>query len=175
MATQDAHFVQTYYSGTPAEKLAEARTLFAEYVERLLASPLLRAELDQLRRHARALSEHMRIMDLGQFCGRCAARPGGGCCSASMADNTDSIQMLINLLLGVSTARQRDSGEYCCFLGAQGCLFLIKPIFCLNYNCSHILEGAKPGRLANLYQRAAAVLSQQTKIEELLLEKLRNR
>ena len=117
----------------------------------------------------------MRTMDLGQLCGRCAARPGGGCCSAYMADNTDSIQMLINLLLGVRIAQQQDSGENCCFLGAQGCLFLIKPIFCLNYNCSHILESAKPGSLENLYQRAAAVLSQQTKIEELLLEKLRNR
>ena len=114
-------------------------------------------------------------MDLGRLCGGCAARPGGGCCSAYMADNTDSLQMLINLLLGVKVAQQQESGENCCFLGVQGCLFLVKPIFCLNYNCTHILDSAEPANLEVLYHRAAAVLSQQTKIEGLLIEALRNR
>jgi hypothetical protein len=175
MATQDAHFVQTYYSGTPAEKLTEARTLFAEFADRLTASLAFQGELGQLRRHSQALNEHMGGMDLGQLCGGCAARPGGGCCSAYMADNTDSLQILINLLLGVKVAQHQESGENCCFLGVQGCLFLVKPIFCLNYNCTHILESTEPVKLEVLYLRAAAVLSQQTKIEGLLIEALRNR
>jgi hypothetical protein len=175
MATQDAHFMQTYYSGTPAEKLTQAHALFAELADRLTASLAFQGELVQLRRHSQALNEHMGIMDLGQLCGGCAARPGGGCCSAYMANNTDSLQMLINLLLGVKVAQQQESGENCRFLGAQGCLFPVKPIFCLNYNCTHILDSAEPKNLEVLYQLAAAVLSQQTKIEELLLEALRNR
>jgi hypothetical protein len=175
MATQDAHFVQTYYSGIPAERLIEARALFAALADRLTASLTFQGELDQLRWHSQVLNEQMRTMDLGQLCCRCAARPGGGCCSAYMADNTDSIQMLINLLLGVNVTQQQDSGGNCCFLGALGCLFLIKPIFCLNYNCSHILDSGEPVHLKTLYQRAAAVLSQQTKIEGILIEILRNR
>jgi len=175
MATQDAHFMQTYYSGTPAEKLTEARTLFAELANQLTASLPFQGELDQLRRDTQALNEHMQTMDLGQLCSGCAARPGGGCCSAYMANNTDSLQMLINLLLGVKVAQQQESGENCRFLGAQGCLFLVKPIFCLNYNCTHILDSAEPVNLEALYHRAAAVLSQQTKLEGVLLEVLRNR
>jgi hypothetical protein len=167
--------VQTYYSGTPAEKLTQARDLFAELADRLTTSLAFQEELDQLRWHSQALNEHMGIMDLGQLCGDCAARPGGGCCSAYMADNTDSLQMLINLLLGVKVAQQQESGENCRFLGTQGCLFLVKPIFCLNYNCTHILVSTEPVNLEVLYHRAAAVLSQQTKIEGLLLEALRHR
>jgi hypothetical protein len=175
MATQDTHFMQTYYSGAPAEKLVAARMLFADLADRLMASPLLREELDQLRRQAEMLNDQMRTMEMGQRCGRCAARPGGGCCSEAMAANTDSLQLLINLLLGVSVAQQPDSGENCCFLGAQGCLFLVKPIFCLNYHCTHILTNADPENLDILYQRVAAVLSRQTRIETLLLEELRTR
>jgi hypothetical protein len=175
MAIQDTHFMQTYYSGTPAEKLTEARTLFAQLADRLTASLTFQRELDQLRRHSQALNQHMRTMNLGQLCSGCAARPGGGCCSAYMANNTDSLQMLINLLLGVEVAQQQESGGNCRFLGAQGCLFLVKPIFCLNYNCTHILDSAEPKNLEVLYPLAAAVLSQQTKIEEVLLEALRNR
>ena len=175
MATQDAHFMQTYYSGTPAEKLTQAHALFAELADRLTASHGFQGELDQLRQHSLALNQHMRTMDLGRLCSGCAARPGGGCCSAYMADNTDSLQMLINLLLGISIVQQQDSGGNCCFLGVQGCLFLVKPIFCLNYNCTHILDSTAPVKLEILYHRAAAVLSQQTKIEGVLIEALRNR
>lgn len=170
---QDAQFMQTFYSGSPAEKLAMARTLFAELADRLAASGLLTEALDLLRSHTQALNRHMEAMHLGRLCGGCAARPGGGCCSAYMAGNTDAIQILINLLLGVGVAQQPDCGENCCFLGPQGCLFLVKPIFCLNYNCSHILDSAEPESLAMLYQRAAAVLRQQTAIESLLLAELR--
>lgn len=173
MATQDAQFVQTFYSGSPAEKLAEARTLFAELAGRLTASGLLTEELELLRSHTQALNLHMRTMDLGRLCGNCAATPGGGCCSAYMAGNTDAIQILINLLLGISVPQQPDCAENCCFLGPQGCLFLVKPIFCLNYNCTHIIDSAEPKSLDRLYQRAASVLNQQTRIEFLLLEELR--
>jgi len=173
MATQDAQFVQIFYSGSPAEKLAAARTLLAELADRLTASKLFTEELELLRSHTQALNRHMQAMDLGRLCGGCAANPDGGCCGAYMAGNTDAIQILINLLLGVSVAQQPDCGENCCFLGPQGCLFLVKPIFCLNYNCTHILDSAEPKSLDRLYQRAASVLNQQTRIEFRLLEELR--
>jgi hypothetical protein len=173
MATQNTRFMQSYYSGAPAEKLAAARTLFAGLADQLRALPQLQEELGRLRLLTHMLNEQMRAMEMGQRCGRCAARPGGGCCSALMADNTDSLQLLINLLLDVSVTRQPNSGENCCFLGAQGCVFLVKPIFCLNYHCTHIVDSADPEHLDILYQRVAAVLSRQTRIETLLLDALR--
>lgn len=174
MATQDTPFIQTYYSGEPGEKLAVAQRLFGELTD-LSTSPVFMDELEQMRRHSQALSAHMQAMDLGRLCSQCASRPDGGCCSAFMAGNTDAIQMLINLLLGATVTEHPDSGENCCFLGPRGCCFPVKPIFCLNYNCTHILESAGSDQLHTLYRLAAAVLSQQTRVEFLLHEELRRR
>ena len=85
-----------------------------------------------------------------------------------------AIQILLNLLLSVAVEFRADSGENCGFLDPRGCLFPLKPIFCLNYNCSHILKGAEPEALTLLYQRANAVLSRQTTIETMLLNELRS-
>ena len=173
MAKQDNHLLTLLYSGEPAEKLATARRLHAELHDRLARVPELEQALAEVQHQARLLSDHMRAMELGRLCSRCAANPGGGCCSATMAGNTDAIQILLNLLLGVEVTFRSDSGEDCGFLGPQGCPFPLKPIFCLNYNCSHILKGAEPDALARLYQRANAVLSRQTAIETMLLAELR--
>lgn len=172
MTTQSAFFVQTYYSGTVAAKLTVACGLYASHAPRLNTSTVISKDLERLQQQAIALDAHMKSMDLGRLCSHCAARPGGGCCSAYMADNTDSILLLINLLLGV-TVELRNNGEAdCCYLGEQGCQFLIKPIFCLNYNCQHIVDGADGESLEGLYRLAATVLSQQTRVEGLLLEVL---
>lgn len=175
MPTRTSHLMRTCYEGGPTDKLATARVLHAELAGRLTARPPFADELDLLCRESEALARQMQAMELGRLCSRCATRPDGGCCSAFMAANTDALQILINLLLGASVAEQPDSGDNCCFLGPRGCLFLIKPIFCLNYNCTHILTGADPTDLAVLDRRAAAVLSRQTRIEDMLLEVLRDR
>ena len=172
MTTQAALLLQTYYSGTVPAKLSLARALSADQGARLLASPAIREGLEQLRRHSLALEGQMQVMDLGRLCSRCAAGAGGGCCSAFMADNVDSILLLINLLLMVTVQSSENDPASCCFLGAQGCQFQVKPIFCLNYNCRHILDRAEATSLTSLYRLAAAVLSQQTRVETLLLDAL---
>jgi hypothetical protein len=174
MTTPSAFFVSTYYSGTVAEKLTQARELYERQASRLTASSLVQSELGLLHHHARVLDSHMQSMDLGRLCSCCAARPDGGCCSAFMADNTDSLLILINLLLGVTVKQRPQVDENCCFLGAHGCFFLVKPIFCLNYNCKHILENSAADHINDLYRLAAAVLSQQTQVENLLLDVLRH-
>jgi hypothetical protein len=173
MAIQDNHLLHLLYSGEPAEKLATAHRLHAELHDQLAQIPGLAQALAEVQHQAQLLSDHMQSMGLGQMCSRCAANPGGGCCSATMAGNTDVIQILLNLLLGVTVELRADSGENCGFLGPRGCLFPLKPIFCLNYNCNHILNDTDPDALALLYQRANAVLSRQTAIEAMLLAKLR--
>lgn len=164
---------QHWYHGTPAEKLAQARLLQQELGEQLFADTAIKAALAQMRHHCQALSDQMQAMAMGVLCTTCAARADGGCCSAYMADNTDSLQILINLLLGQAVQLREPADSECCFLGATGCPFMAKPIFCLNYNCHHIQTGSNPDALILLEQRAAAVLSQQTAIESLLLERVR--
>jgi hypothetical protein len=172
MTTRSAFLIQTYYSGTVAAKLTVARGLYEGQAPDFIASPVVNEALERLRHCALALDGQMRAMDLGLLCGRCAARPGGGCCSAFMAGNTDSILLLINLLLGVTVQSRNNGEENCCYLGDRGCLFLVKPIFCLNYNCKHILDRTDTKNLEALYRFAAGVLSQQTRVESLLLEAL---
>jgi hypothetical protein len=90
-----------------------------------------------------------------------------------MADNTDSLQILINLMLGADIQQRQPADANCCFLGPGGCLFPAKPIFCLNYNCTHILRGADRATLTLLDQCSASVLSRQTLIESLLMDRVR--
>lgn len=172
MTIADTYLVQTYYSGTAATKLAIARALHQRLGARLAADPDIREGLAQLRHQAQALEVQMAAMALGRLCSRCASRPGGGCCSAAMADNTDSIMLLTNLLLGVAIERQQQETADCCYLGQQGCLFVIKPFFCLTYNCQAILAGADGASLAALYQDAGRVMGQQGRVESLLIEAL---
>jgi hypothetical protein len=91
-----------------------------------------------------------------------------------MAGNTDCLQILINLLLDVAVDQRDNEADACCFLGEQGCQFLAKPIFCLNYNCTHIRTTARTGEMAALFRLTGEVLGRQTRVEMLLLEELRS-
>jgi len=175
MTSRTSQLMQRFYEARPAEKLASAMALHAALAPLLDDLPHLTEALARLRLECAALAGQMADMDLGRLCGRCAARPGGGCCSALMADNADVLQILINLLLDAAITVQPDHGDNCCFLGPAGCLFPVKPIFCLNYNCTHILTGAASADLAALLQRAATVLNRQVRIETMLLELARDR
>ena len=171
MTTRAALLLERLYSGTPADKLAAAHRLHAVFAARPEDAPLATA-LAELREQADALAAHMRSLDFGTLCAACASRPDGGCCSAYMADNVDAVLLLTNLLLGCDVRPVGSDPAGCRFLGERGCVFLIKPIFCLNYNCRAILDTTPAAGLAELFHRAAAVLSQQTRVEELLLARL---
>ena len=171
MTTRAAWLVQHFYNGTPADKLASARRLHAVFAARPEETALA-AALAELRKHAEALAAHMRRLDFGTLCSACASRTDGGCCSAYMADNVDAVLLLINLLLGGDVRPVGTDPAGCRFLGERGCVLLIKPIFCLNYNCRAILDTTPAAGLAELFRRAAAVLGQQTRVEELLLARL---
>ena len=168
MTTRAALLLERLYSGTPADKLASARRLHAVFAARPEETALA-AALAELRKHAEALAAHMRRLDFGALCTACASRPDGGCCSAYMADNVDAVLLLINLLLGGEVRPVGTDPAGCRFLGERGCVLLIKPIFCLNYNCQHILLGSSKANLQSLYAKAASVLSQQLFFENNLL------
>ncbi|MGI6655825.1 MAG: hypothetical protein ACOX5Z_03160 [Desulfobulbus sp.] len=174
MFTDKAHLLTRLYEGTPLEKWHIARMLHQQLGTAHPGLPVqVGRELDRLREHCLSLSAHMRALAMHRLCAHCAARPGGGCCSALMADNSDVPQILINMLLNHPVAAPTENGTECGFLGPEGCRFLVKPIFCLNYNCTHIVHATSPSALRELEARAAAVLGSQTRIETALLEMLR--
>ena len=165
--------MHTLYEGDPNDRLTAAVALLAPGRSWWLHGSGLAQAIEQLRQDALALEAHMTAMGLGRLCSQCASRPGGGCCSAYMAGNTDAIQMFINLLLGIALRPRDIVDENCRFLGERGCLFLIKPIFCLNYLCTHITNAATTENLNTLHRLSAAVLGGQTRIETVILDRWR--
>lgn len=151
-------------------KMDLAHRLFAFHGGAFAVREEVRQVKARLRDRARLLSDQMAIIGLFTLCTDCAGRPGGGCCSMEMANETDAVLLFMNLLLGQDVAFQRDDGFECFFLGVSGCTLLVKPIFCLNYNCHWILTGNSALDLHKL-GRATAALHQ----EQLLLEDLANR
>lgn len=158
-----------FYTGTVTEKLTLARSLYAAHGEKLALLPEILAQLTLLRHKESALLKQMQTMEMGQTCSLCVSRVGGGCCSRYMAGENDVLQLLMNLLAEVPVALQRDDDSGCCFLGSRGCTLLLKPLFCLNYNCSHIKDKADSRSLLLLEQHAGSLLCQQTELEGMLL------
>ena len=155
------------------EKLAIAKHFSTRFGTQLLADKKVQLLLCLLNEESSRLDQHMMVnMDLGSLCGRCSTKPGGGCCSIFMAGETDSIQLLINLLAGIKVQKVRDDGVECCYLAERGCIFRFKPMFCLNYNCSAIRE-EKYARLASLEQLTGVLLGHQFELEQHLLSLLR--
>ncbi|MEW6519445.1 MAG: hypothetical protein AB1461_08535 [Thermodesulfobacteriota bacterium] len=165
---------ELYFSAVP-QKLSCARRLYEQYGTDLLALPGMRDKLHHLEALSLALQGQMACMTMFSLCRACAEKAGGGCCSAYMANETDALLLLLNMLLGVEVTSQRNDSFECCYLGPQGCTLRVKPIFCLNYNCHHILTGNEAAVLKNLETAASAVLVMQTAVEKILLEHILSR
>lgn len=163
-----------YFSDVEVKRETAVR-LYQEFGQSLLALPEITDALDRLKLSSRDLTSRMAGMNMFSLCKRCGAQAGGGCCSAFMANETDAILLMINMLLGVRVSPQRDDSFECRYLGPEGCIFMVKPIFCLNYNCRHILDGNESHVLKDLELAAAAVLQEQVALEGRILSFIKQR
>ncbi len=157
------------YGGSVQERLLMARKIFSSFDGRLQESEEVSRSLNTLCRSVEELSVQMSAMKIGEICTSCAEGMGGGCCSLYMAGETDVIQLLMNMLAGVDVEIQRDDGEECCYLGRQGCVFLFKPMFCLNYNCHRITEMDRKN-LSILEMVTGNLLREQHDLERTILQ-----
>ena len=174
MGAQPLFSMQDFYGGGIHARLAVAQGLSLEFAPALAGDEPFSRLLAQAVICQQELARIMADLDLGALCAVCGAKAGGGCCSSFMAGENDVPQLLINLLAGVPVAVLREDAE-CCFLGERGCLLLFKPMFCLNYNCRQIRQGAGPARMQQLDQGVGRLLQQQYALEQLLLVFLRQR
>ncbi|MFH2122562.1 MAG: hypothetical protein ABIJ50_03635 [Pseudomonadota bacterium] len=159
-----------FYSGEVVVKLAVAQDLYGRYGRELSLRADVMSQLAMMQVSEQVLQMQMAVMGMGGTCTQCAARVGGGCCSRYMAGENDVLQLLMNLLAGVQVAVQRDDLVECCFLGGAGCVLVMKPMFCLNYNCSHITGSEESAVLLLLEQQTGDLLRKQAVLEGLLLE-----
>ena len=88
----------------------------------------------------------------------------------AIAAETDVAQLLMNMLAGVVAGIQRSNGTDCCYLGDKGCIFLFKPMFCLNYNCSIITLGGQRDHLRRLEKRTGMLLRTQQDMENRMID-----
>lgn len=162
------------YTTDVDERLEFAKVLYTELQPLLADDTTFSQKLDTLRQAAREVNQQMAGMEFSILCPDCAADPRrGGCCSLYMAGETDALQLLLNMLAGITVEQVRDDGRECCYLGETGCILLFKPMFCLNYLCEGIQKGCAPAALAELEKRTGHLLQLQFKMEQELLEIVR--
>ena len=159
-----------FYGGDISGKREVAERLFLRYGAELLQDPQVAAGITDLRCLHEALQQQMLTMEMDRSCTRCAQTSGGGCCSMAIAAETDVLQLLMNMLAGVVVEIQRSNGTDCCYLGEKGCIFLFKPMFCLNYNCSTITLGGQRDHLRILEQQTGILLRGQQDMENRMID-----
>lgn len=164
--------LNSLYFSDVTYKLDLAINLYRDYHARFERDKRIRQELVRLDDLIADLQQKMASLAMFSICAECGRKSGGGCCSAFMAGETDSILLLINLLLGVDVDFQHDNGPECFYLGDSGCIFKAKPMFCLNYNCSAIYENDPGTGIAEMEKAAGRVLRRQYKVEQILLRYL---
>ena len=162
------------YHGSVAEKLEFARKLFAEYGTLFRHDPDFNRLFHALCDSAAQLERQMSSMDLGVLCASCGTTGSGGCCSLYMAAETDTLQILMNLMVTEELAMVRNDGRECVYLGERGCIFRFKPIFCLNYTCSHIYQATPPGQIREMERLTGRLLGKQVEVEQYMLNFFRN-
>ncbi len=170
--TADRHHLDRFFSGTLNDKMVEMDTIYGRRKKQLLKDKAVNKSLGLLKKYAAELSAQMKAMHMDELCSNCAGQSGGGCCSAYMEANSDVILLLINRLYGTRITKQHGAAGQCCFLGDSGCILTIKPMFCLNYNCRHISDQATETEMRELEQLAGRLLTEQTRLESLLLHRL---
>jgi hypothetical protein len=172
MTKAPSHNLERFFSGTTDEKLHAMEKLYSQHQKQLLTNETITDSLAILKEYGAALSGQMKAMHMDSLCCSCAEQAGGGCCSSYMEANSDVLLLLMNRLQGTTVGRQHSSTQECCFLGNSGCILPIKPMFCLNYNCSHIHARATAKEMQDLEYLAGKILTEQTRLETILLQKL---
>ncbi len=160
-----------YYSSIDTKRQF-ALDLYQKHGTTLLGSAVINEKLANLEKLTGLLHVQMTNMTMFSLCIDCGQSQSGGCCSYYMANETDAVLLLINMLLGIKVAPQREDLYECCYLGRQGCILKAKPLFCLNYNCQKILTGNDSAALKKLESASSAVLREQTVLEDIILRKI---
>jgi hypothetical protein len=158
------------YSGDITTKLAVAERLFVLYGEELTQDSEVAAGMSTLRDLHEVLQQQMVVMGMDRTCAQCAQGSDGGCCSMAIAAETDVVQLLLNMLAGVAVSFRQNDGLSCCYLDEEGCIFLFKPMFCLNYICRKITACAQPDNLRILAERTGMLLRAQQDLEKTLID-----
>jgi hypothetical protein len=164
--------LDSLYFGDVRFKIENAHRLHRDLGAPLRANRRIREGLDRLIHLEEKVTEAMRSMGMSELCARCGSQLAGGCCSAKMAEETDSMLLLINLSAGFEVSPKRDDGYECRFLGPKGCSLRFKPFLCLNYLCRQIQTGSSSEQLGSIRGATSEFLGQLVVLEDLVRRQL---
>ena len=160
------------YDGSLESKRETGKAIAELLREELEHNIVFIKEFSELKKRAAALNSHMATMNLGELCSGCASKPDGGCCSRYMSGETDAIQIALNLLAGIDVQFVQSDESECVYLGERGCIFTFKPMFCLNYNCSHIHSWSSTSGVKQMERLAGRLLQKQYELEQFIKGRL---
>jgi hypothetical protein len=120
------------------EKVEEAHALLALWEGRLRKDGRIPPLLERLEKNVDASARVMRALRVAQTCKRCEELEGGSCCGAGIENRYDGLQLLINLLLGVSLPDRHTYTDSCYFLQEDGCCLKARHVLCVNYLCTKL-------------------------------------
>ena len=92
----------------------------------------------QLDKNIAASKREMASTGVTGECADCAVNGEGTCCSSRTAQKSDSILLLVNLLLNNPLPEKGGNSDLCYFLTDSGCSLRARPVICVNFVCSRI-------------------------------------
>jgi hypothetical protein len=120
------------------EKIEEARALYAAWEDRLRQDGRIGTLLARLEQSVRASRQAMQRLGVVRACEQCEKQEGGSCCGVGIENRYDGVQLLINLLLGVSLPPEHTYPDSCYFLKDCGCSLKARHVLCVNYLCADL-------------------------------------
>jgi hypothetical protein len=121
-------------------KIATALGFYAQHAGELFCHEPFLALLRAYRAAIEESGAAMRDLGVAGKCGECSGAGPGSCCSRGVEDWYDSVQLLVNLLMGCDLAETRPLAADCHFVGPQGCTLVARHYFCVHFLCPTLME-----------------------------------
>jgi hypothetical protein len=160
------------YRAGVLEKISIAKFLYEDISPDLLKNTFMTRQINIVKDCNLRMITFMKSLGLVKICKDCAKDNHSKCCFSDMSEEADSILLMMNMLLNGEVKMNFGSGLDCCFLGANGCSLIMKPFFCLAYNCRKVIVKNSQKKIMELSSYLDELQCEQDKIEQWVLSNL---
>lgn len=130
---------------------------------------ILLGELDQ---RIEATQAAMVGAGIVKECADCATNGGGVCCGVRTGYKSDSLLLLINLLLGRTLPFVPANSHLCHFLTKHGCALRARHVICVNFVCRRLMDVIPHKLLCNVQEIAGGEIDTLFMLEERIKKKI---
>ncbi len=148
------------------EKLQWARVIFQQVGMQMKEDRVIAGLLADYDRKIDASWQAMWKNGVVEECTICAVQDGGSCCGQGIENKFDVVNLLVNLLFGVSLPDQPWDHTGCWFLGPKGCLLKARHVICVNFMCKRLYAAVPAERLQRVQMAMQAETDAAFMLEE---------